>query len=222
MMRTLVLHGGLKERFGSSFRVDADTFPLLMHGVNSQHPEFADTIRQGRFKVKANGEYLSAEQVQMRISDKVKTIHITPVIAGSDGEGKAILGAVIIAFAIVASGGTLAAPLAGMAGTAFTFGGAAVTWGSVAMLGLAIGYAGVSMMMAPTPAGSGSGAESAEQRASFMFNGATNVSEQGGPVPVVYGRFRVGSTVVSVDISAEDVPPPEVVTPDPTPESTGG
>lgn len=206
MQRTIVLHGSLKEKFGSSFKVDADTLPMLTRGIEVQAPGFLKAVRQGRYKVRVNGQYIKPEMAQMVLGQKAKRIDITPAVQGSgSGWGKAIIGAVIIGIAIVASGGTLAAPLMGMASTAFTVGGAAVTWGNIAMLGFAMAAAGVSMAMSPMPSGSTAGA-GAEQRASFIFNGATNVSEQGGPIPVAYGEFRVGSVVVSVDVSTEEVP----------------
>ena len=44
-----------------------------------------------------------------------------------------------------------------------------------------------------------------DERASFVFNGAVNVIEQGGAVPVAYGRSIVGSTVVSAGIDTEQI-----------------
>lgn len=205
IVRTVVLHGSLKKEFGSSFRVVGDTLPTLSRGINSQAEGFLDALRTGYYKVKVNGRYLLKEEAMMHLSSKAKRIDITPHVGGSGGSGKAIVGAIIIGFAIVASGGTLAAPLAGMGGTAFTVGGMALTFGNVALLGFAIAAAGVSMMMSPMPEGTTAGA-GAEQTPSFLFNGATNVNEQGGPVPLVYGRFRVGSTRISVDASTEEVP----------------
>lgn len=205
LVRTVVLHGSLRKEFGPSFKVVGDTLTLIVRGIESQCEGFVEAIRAGIFKVKVNGKYLEQNEAVMHLPKNAKRIDITPHIGGAEGEGKLIIGAIILVVAIVASGGTLAAPLAGMAGTAFTVGGAAVTWGSVAMVGFALGYAGVSMMMAPNPQGNASGA-GAEQRASFMFNGATNVNEQGGPVPVMYGRMRIGSTRISVDVTSEQMP----------------
>lgn len=205
-VRTVVLHGALRQQFGSSVRVVGDTIPALMRGVNSAFPGFMDTVRDGIYKVKVNGKYVEAETIWMNISSKVKRIDITPHVAGSgSGGGKFIIGAIILGFAVIASGGTLLAPLAGMGGSAFAVAGATVTWGNIAMLGAAVALSGVSSMLAPSPTGSTVGA-GAEQRASFLFNGATNVNEQGGPVPLVFGRFRVGSTRISVDVTTEEVP----------------
>lgn len=204
-MRTLVLHGAPRQKFGKSFQMDADTIPMMVRGIGSQVNGFMQMMREGRFKVVVDGKKFDVDQVQMELGDK-KEIHITPVLEGSGGWGKAIIGAIIIGFAIVASGGTLAAPLAGMAGSAFSVGGAAVTWGTVAQIGAAVALSGVAQILSPAPqTGNALDAQGADQRPSFVFNGTTNVSEQGGPMPVVYGRFRVGSVIGSVDISTEQV-----------------
>lgn len=47
--------------------------------------------------------------------------------------------------------------------------------------------------------------EKPEERPSFLFDGPTNTSTQGLPVPLVYGRMRAGSMVVSSGIAAEDI-----------------
>ncbi len=44
-----------------------------------------------------------------------------------------------------------------------------------------------------------------DQRNSFLFNGAKNVSTQGVAVPLVYGKMRTGSVVVSAGINTEEV-----------------
>ncbi len=46
-----------------------------------------------------------------------------------------------------------------------------------------------------------------DQRASALFDRGVNATEPGAAIPVVYGRFRTGSVVVSVGLSAEQVPP---------------
>lgn len=39
---------------------------------------------------------------------------------------------------------------------------------------------------------------------SYVFNGAVNTESQGHPVPLCYGRMRVGSAVISAGIEADD------------------
>ena len=203
MMRTFVLHGAMRKKYGKQYEMDCTNIPSGIRGIDAQVEGFRQDLIGGRFKIVVDGKVFTAAQVQMELGDK-KEIHITPVLEGSGGWGKAIIGAVIIGFAIVASGGTLAAPLAGMTGTAFSLGGAAVTWGTVAQIGAAVALSGVAQILSPAPM-TGNPLDAAAERPSFIFNGTTNVSEQGGPMPVLYGRFRIGSVVGSVDISTEQV-----------------
>jgi predicted phage tail protein len=48
--------------------------------------------------------------------------------------------------------------------------------------------------------------------ASYLFNGPVNTTEQGNPVPVLYGRLIVGSQVVSASVCAYDL----AIAPNPT------
>ena len=45
--------------------------------------------------------------------------------------------------------------------------------------------------------------ERPDQRPSFIFAGPVNVAHQGAVVPLVYGRMRVGSVVVSSGLAPE-------------------
>jgi predicted phage tail protein len=45
----------------------------------------------------------------------------------------------------------------------------------------------------------------ADNRSSYIYNGAVNLTAQGNPVPLCYGRMRVGSVVVSAGVSTADI-----------------
>jgi predicted phage tail protein len=45
----------------------------------------------------------------------------------------------------------------------------------------------------------------ADNRSSYIYNGAVNLTAQGNPVPICYGRMRVGSVVVSAGVSTTDI-----------------
>ncbi len=64
--------------------------------------------------------------------------------------------------------------------------------------------AAISVMSMPK-APAASGREEATKTASFIFDGAQNVTEQGHVVPLIYGRWRVGSVVASSGITTTDV-----------------
>ncbi|MDT4790510.1 hypothetical protein FQZ97_229320 [compost metagenome] len=86
------------------------------------------------------------------------------------------------------------------------------TGGTSSSLGIALiaGGAGVavggiiSMTMKMPKADIGAN-ESADNKPSFLFNGPTNTSSQGGAVPRGYGRVRVGSIVVSAALYSEEL-----------------
>jgi hypothetical protein len=131
------------------------------------------------------------------------------VVAGAGrGAGQIFAGIGLVALAIVlgpAAGGFLGL---GMGLSGVTAGAAA---GSAAMgiigggLASAIGLAGASLIIGGvasmiSPQASISGLQRGKEAArleSFSFSGIVNTSQQGMPVPIVYGRAFVGSAVLS-------------------------
>lgn len=61
------------------------------------------------------------------------------------------------------------------------------------------------MMLSMPKAPKAATREEATKTASFIFDGPENVTEQGHPVPLIYGWFRSGSVVVSAGITTTDV-----------------
>lgn len=62
----------------------------------------------------------------------------------------------------------------------------------------------ISQALAPSP-NTGSGSRNVARNESFIYNGAINTMDQGGPVPLIYGYFMTGSTVVSTSIDIEQL-----------------
>ncbi|ANI82421.1 tail assembly protein [Kosakonia oryzae] len=120
-----------------------------------------------------------------------EVIRIVPVAMGSKKAGalQTILGAVLVVVGVVIgyfSGGTLSAVGYGMA-----------KMGAVMMLG------GVVQMLSPQTAGLASKQDS-DNRASYAFGGVTNTAAQGYPVPLLYGKRRIGGAIISAGIYVED------------------
>jgi predicted phage tail protein len=70
--------------------------------------------------------------------------------------------------------------------------------GEMVMMGASLALGGIAQMLAPHQTTQGSSLRS------YNFNGAQNTTYQGGPVPLLYGRMRVGSTVISEGLLAKD------------------
>ncbi|MFX4311947.1 tail assembly protein [Enterobacter soli] len=139
------------------------------------------------FKGKKN---LSKDELGFPVTGEV--YRIVPIIIGSKKAGllQTILGAVLVV--VGALGATV-----GQA-----WGGAA--WGPAAMkIGAAMMLGGVVQMLSPQPAGLAS-KQSADNRASYAFGGVTNTAAQGYPVPLLYGRRRIGGAIISAGIYVED------------------
>lgn len=76
----------------------------------------------------------------------------------------------------------------------------------------------ISQALAPSP-DTGSKNKNVAKNESFLYNGPQNTDSQGGPVPLIYGYFMAGSTVVSASIDVEQL----LVRPEKTdPPANGG
>lgn len=120
-----------------------------------------------------------------------EVIRIIPVVIGSKKAGvlQTILGAVLVVVGVAIgyfTGGTLSA-----------VGYGAAKFGAAMMLG------GVVQMLSPQPAGLASKQDAANQ-ASYAFGGVTNTAAQGYPVPLLYGKRRIGGAIISAGIYVED------------------
>lgn len=212
MIHNIYLYGNLEKEFGSIHKYDIYTPYEAVIALINTLKGFKDSFLRGEYRVFVGDikeeNSRSLEELSLGVG-KNKNIHILPYVKGSkEGWVGVAIGVVIVAVAIVASGGLAAGGtglLSGMGTTAFTVAGASVTWGSVAMVGVAIALSGVASMMAGDPSIKDYGErEQPSARKSFLFNGATNSIEQGGPVPVGFGKMIVGSVQISLGIRTEE------------------
>ncbi len=120
-----------------------------------------------------------------------EVIRIVPVIIGSKKAGalQTILGAVLVVVGVAIGYFS--------AGTMSAFGYGMAKFGAAMMLG------GVVQMLSPQPAGLSS-KQDADNRASYAFGGVTNTAAQGYPVPIGYGKRRIGGAIISAGIYVED------------------
>jgi predicted phage tail protein len=189
MLRTIHLYGEMAERFGTNYKLDVEHLGEATHALASQIPGLRAYMMERHFQC-VRGEDLSKGYIlgEEEITFQGRgDFHIVPAIAGSKqgGLGKLIAGILLIGVAFW------------MGPTTAIFG--SVTWGNVAGIGLAMALAGLSQLLTPQP-------KKKKKNDSFTFNGAVNTTDQGVPVPLVYGRTMTGSVVLSAGISADDYP----------------
>jgi len=198
MMRDIYLYGVAGQLHGSHFRLDVASPAEAVRALMVLRPGLARTIRQGAWRVIVGPPRLrngiAVDQLNMNAGQQ--PIHFVPATRpAGGGRGKSI-GAIIL--------GTI---LIGVA-VATGFGGMiAINIGASLILG------GVSSLLTQPPSGPAATDRAApEDRPSFLFNGVTNNSQQGGPVPLVFGTHLVGSVVINAGLNAEDIPTGETVT----------
>ena len=185
-------YGSLKQ-FGSEFRLDCQTTAEIVQALTSQIPKLRQFIQQGLFTVRVGREYFDNRYLEQGLSHKLKddaTVHFTPVLKGSKRGG---LFGVIAGVAIIA-GAIALGPLAGIIST-----NAAWIVGSV---GASLLLGGVAQMLTKMPEMK-LGTEK-EKKQSTAFSNLSNMTAQGKPMPLAYGRMRVGSLIISQGVETMD------------------
>ena len=201
MLRKIHLHGRLKKKFGACHELAVDTVGEAVRGL-SQITGFLDELKKGSYEL-VRGDRKTGFRIDLEGVNTFNLgsgeLHIVPITAGAKSSGsggalKAVLGVALIGMAIFFSGGTLAAPLAGL----MTAGGGLTFAGNVAIMGLGLVLAGVSQMLTPNQ-------EAKDKQESSFALGPTNTSGQGAPVPLIFGEVMTGSLLASAGMDVETI-----------------
>ena len=147
------------------------------------HPEIIQ-LKDVEVVIRLNGEEVGASFCDMVLGPGA-VVEIMPAIAGgSDGAGKLLVGALLIA-ATVATGGGFAAVAGSTGWSGFLF-----------SQGVSLVVKGVEKMM-ETP-------EEPEKRSGGPYNGPRQTTGEGHPVPLLYGYARVSGALIHRTIDTED------------------
>ena len=191
-MTTILLYGQLRQ-FGRSFRLAVRTPAEAIKALCVQIPGFERFISNAKsrgieFALFRGSKNLEEKELGFEGSGDIR---IAPVITGSKRAGvlQTIVGAVMIVAGIIVSGMSfgLAAPI-----------GAAMISGGI---GLVAG--GVIQLLSPQAGGLKTSA-APENTPGYAFGSAKNTTASGNPVPLCYGKRRVGGAIISAAIYAED------------------
>ena len=226
-MKRVVLRGELGKQFGRIHKFDLTTPAEAIRALCANFEGFQQAL------VTAGERGIGyIVQVGKAAIDEVDEIHnptgqdeeisITPVLAGAGGGvGKILTGVALVAAAIVfapAGAGFLGLGAGATTAAGFTLGAAASS--AIGFIGASLILSGTAQLLSPQPAdlpgltGATGGRRNsfdpvnndpADNRSSYIYNGAVNLTAQGNPVPICYGRMRVGSVVVSAGVSTTDI-----------------
>lgn len=185
-------YGSLKQ-FGTEFRLDCKTPAEVVQALTSQIPRLRQFIQQGLFTVRVGREYLDNRYLEQGLNQHLKedaTVHFTPVLKGSKKAGlfQTIVGAVMVVVGTFTSWA----------------GGAALVAGGIGLMA-----GGVAQMLTKMP--SMSTGRDAEKKQSTSFSNLSNMAAQGRQMPLLYGRIRAGSLIISQGVETMDIErqPPE-------------
>ena len=195
VMTTIKLSGSLAKTFGRAHQRLISTPREVFRALSVTVPGFEKYLNTS----KARGLTYAVVVGKRNISESDldfpnagQEVRIVPVIIGSKRAGllQTILGSVLIV--VGALGSTI--------GQAWGGG----VWGPVAWnLGAAMVAGGVIQMISPQPGGISS-KQDPDNKASYAFGGVTNTTAQGNPVPLCYGKRRIGGAIISAGIYVED------------------
>jgi predicted phage tail protein len=197
-MKTLVLHGALAAEFGSTFKMN-------VAGI-SQAIRLMDCNTRGRFSKALYGKYYEFRWGSrvLQLEDEVAyptgadELHIEPIVEGNiKGLFGLFAGIPVVGAAFAPLGVPLFGGAAGAAGLG-ALGGFGAIFKGILLLGVLYLVSSALQPDAPDD-------KEADQRNSFLFDGAVNTTSQGGPVPLVYGYIRTGSVLVQGGIEIEDL-----------------
>jgi len=183
-MTDVFIHGILAKEYQAHFKFNLKSSTDVLKAIDCNREGFMARI----FQLQKEGFYYDVIIDKKRIKNaedfkvltKASRIDLVPVIIGSGP-----IGAVISAI-----GGIL-------------FPGAAA--GLAANVFAAVALAGISYLLTPKPdlglpAQQEISAEAAAQKESYVFSGNVNLTRQGTPLPLGYGRLKVGSSVVQASV----------------------
>ena len=202
-MKTIMLYGFLGKQFGRVHRYNVATPLEAAKALSATISGFKHAFIDGgsyRILVGGNTE-LNIDETTNPVSNS-ETIRFIPVVSGSSGFTRIVVGAALIYFSggLAASFGATAATGTAAASAGFL----GVTSATFTSIGTSLVIGGVSQLLF-SPQRSGGSQERPENRPSFMFNGAVNTTRQGNPVPICYGRMIVGSQIISAGLSVEQI-----------------
>lgn len=196
-MRNVYLHGHLGKAFGEHFRLDVSTAGEAIRLLGCNFPSFLDELAKGSYEV-VRGEQLDGLRIELDHVNSLRLgggdLHIIPVLEGAKNQGgvlKALAGVALVGAAVFMSGGALATPVAGGA-----LGG--LTYGNMAILGLTAILLGASVALS-----SREKKEKSDQ--SYSLGTPANPTNQGSPVPLIYGDPFVGGTPISAGMDIENI-----------------
>lgn len=198
MLTKIYLEGAMGRNFGREWILDIHTPAEAFQLIQANIPRFGQWIRDNLKRYEkcmiickyADGRIEALDEKTMLMHKEAQEIHFVPTVYGA---GK-FMGAIVGAAMVVVGALMWWNPLG--------WGAWAVTIGQ----GLVVAGAGmlVSTVVTAIMGRVKNNSNDDDDQTSYYFNGAQNTTRQGVPVPLIFGRCKVGSAVISSSINVSD------------------
>ena len=180
-MTIVNIHGILAREFGNSFKLSLPNPKDVLEAIDCNREGFLQRLVQLQkegfcYDLIINKERITNGPDMDNISNP-NTIDLVPAITGSGPAMAPILGAIFT----------------GLQGKALAF---------VASIANAVLFASISYALTPKPENEALEIEADGSKSSLIFSITVNLASQGSPVPIGYGRLKVGSQVVQATIKS--------------------
>lgn len=194
-LTTIKVYGPLAKKLKArTFKAAVNSAAEAARFLLANWPHLEQHMVSQNYRIRVGGYSLDEDELDHPCGQG--EIQIIPVIGGAGATARIIGGVALFAAAMIVSGGTL--------------GFAVAPW--VVNLGFGIGASlalgGVSQLLSPVPSLETGDDTQGDPRKSYSFSGVQNISRQGVPIPIVYGRMIVGSIAVdgAIDVDQQISP----------------
>jgi len=183
----IFIHGRLGKEFGGEFNLSISKVRDVISAIDANCEGFEkrvfDLSREG-----AQYSLIADNQIIGSIEDfsgkrKIKEIHMVPIIYGSG------VGALSIGIGVISAIGGYVTDYELVSTILYAVALAAISYGIQSLLA-----------KPPSQNNQGSYGNAAATSQSYLFTNGENVTQQGNPVPLGYGRLKIGSAVIQQTI----------------------
>lgn len=201
------LLGELGRKFGRRYRFMAASPRDVMSALCNQLKGFKEYMATAHergigFKVVNNdADGMDYEHLLFPCQQMI----IAPIVSGAGAVGRILIGVALVALAFIPGVG-FAAAAAATATKAATAAGFTVFGSILFSLGTSLILTGVASLLTPQSSIANNKSDT-QRKDSFLFDRAAELTTQGNPVPILYGRFLAASPlIISSSITTYQVP----------------
>lgn len=187
MLTKVYLEGVMGKEFGEEWELEVSSPAEALRMINANKPGVFAWIANNlevysHYRVICTSEANVTEmldETDIGLERRVKEIRFVPIIAGSGGIGKMIMGVVLIAVGVYTGNPMLV------------------------KMGVMMTISGVIGVLSAVPVKTEQQQVSRDDGTSYYFNGPVNTTQQGVPVALIYGTCLVGSHAVSARLTID-------------------